>query len=639
MAAMTDPPKKILVIFKTHLDLGYTDLAKNILERYLTEYIPSALKVARESRGTQFRFRWTIGSWMLEQYRQHTGGGAALEEAVARGDIRWHALPFTTHTEYMSPGLLDYGLSISRRLDRRYGMRTIGAKLTDVPGHTVAMVPHLARAGVKFLHIGVNPASTVPRVPPLFGWRAPGGEQVLVMYNGDYGEMTPVGNGGVSLYFAHTGDNRGPQSMEEVRKIYEALRARYPDAVLEAGTLEDAAAEALAQEGLPVVTDEIGDSWIHGTGADPAKTSACRAMLRQGEAMPEPERSRLYDALLPIPEHTWGLDEKTHLTGSYPEDHRLGEHRFFTRREFEDARKTPPFQRMEASWREQREYLEKAARSIGVKVPETCRRPAGLTGWRMLESRSNIRIGGFTVDIGPDGALRGLTRNGRVWADEAHPLGGFRYEVFSQAEYDRFRRQYVTNGEEWAVEDFGKIGVEAANEHYRAYVPELTEAYRKDGALLLRSAFPREARERFGAPYQLETAFRMEEDRVLIDAAWFGKPASRIPEGLWMEFSPMARLESIHKIDAWLDPFRVVSGGNRRMHVTQEGVAWAGLRLKGLDTGLVSLGGPALLRFEDTLPEPEGGAWFCLYNNVWGTNFPMWYGEDARFRFELTFTK
>lgn len=22
-----------------------------------------------------------------------------------------------------------------------------------------------------------------------------------------------------------------------------------------------------------------------------------------------------------------------------------------------------------------------------------------------------------------------------------------------------------------------------------------------------------------------------------------------------------------------------------------------------------------------------------LRNNVWGTNFPMWYGEDARFRF------
>jgi hypothetical protein len=26
---------------------------------------------------------------------------------------------------------------------------------------------------------------------------------------------------------------------------------------------------------------------------------------------------------------------------------------------------------------------------------------------------------------------------------------------------------------------------------------------------------------------------------------------------------------------------------------------------------------------------------FLLFNNLWGTNFPMWSGEDARFRFVL----
>jgi hypothetical protein len=28
---------------------------------------------------------------------------------------------------------------------------------------------------------------------------------------------------------------------------------------------------------------------------------------------------------------------------------------------------------------------------------------------------------------------------------------------------------------------------------------------------------------------------------------------------------------------------------------------------------------------------------FNLYNNVWGTNFAMWYDEDSRFRFSLNF--
>ena len=106
-----------------------------------------------------------------------------------------------------------------------------------------------------------------------------------------------------------------------------------------------------------------------------------------------------------------------------------------------------------------------------------------------------------------------------------------------------------------------------------------------------------------------------------------------------MDFSPRAKLQAIHKLGLWLSPFDVAAGGNRRMHHTQKGVRWAGLELEGLDTGLVSLGGPALLEFDRTLPEQSAGAWWNLYNNVWGTNFPMWYGQDARFRFILDFAQ
>lgn len=74
------------------------------------------------------------------------------------------------------------------------------------------------------------------------------------------------------------------------------------------------------------------------------------------------------------------------------------------------------------------------------------------------------------------------------------------------------------------------------------------------------------------------------------------------------------------------------------MHVTQAGVRWEGLTLRGIDTGLISIGPPSLLDFSRTLPDPRGGVWFNLHNNVWGTNFPMWYDQDARFRFTLDFT-
>lgn len=53
---------------------------------------------------------------------------AALKEAVEAGDIVWHALPFTTHTELMDAGLWEYGLSYSAFLDKQFNKKTVAAK-------------------------------------------------------------------------------------------------------------------------------------------------------------------------------------------------------------------------------------------------------------------------------------------------------------------------------------------------------------------------------------------------------------------------------------------------------------------------------------------------------------------------------
>lgn len=60
----------------------------------------------------------------------------------------------TTHTELMDAGLLEHGISIGRALDARFGTHTIAAKMTDVPGHTIGLVPFLQRAGLEYLHLG-----------------------------------------------------------------------------------------------------------------------------------------------------------------------------------------------------------------------------------------------------------------------------------------------------------------------------------------------------------------------------------------------------------------------------------------------------------------------------------------------------
>jgi len=278
--------KKICLVFKTHLDLGYTALAEEILTRYREKLIPTSLDVAEElrKRGGAERFSWTMGSWIIHDCL--TNGPAALrarmEEGIRAGDLHWLGVPFTTHTELMDESLFQFGLSISQGLDARFGRTTIAAKMTDVPGHTRSMLPHLAQAGIRFLHIGCNPGCTHPDVPDIFRWRSPDASEILVIYHKkEYGEITVPPGLDVGIAFAHTSDNVGPQSAEAILEIYEKLRAQYPNAVIEAGSL-DAFAEALLPyaERFPLITQELGDTWIHGPGSAPRRLAQYRALSR-----------------------------------------------------------------------------------------------------------------------------------------------------------------------------------------------------------------------------------------------------------------------------------------------------------------------------------------------------------------------
>jgi len=59
------------------------------------------------------------------------------------------------------------------------------------------------------------------------------------------------------------------------------------------------------------------------------------------------------------------------------------------------------------------------------------------------------------------------------------------------------------------------------------------------------------------------------------------------------------------------------------------------LELETLDAPLVAPGERSLLNFTNMQPPLTGGMHFNLLNNLYGTNFRMWYDEDARFRFLL----
>src|SRR5208282_4683033 len=172
-----------------------------------------------------------------------------MEQAIARGDIAWHALPFTWQTEMLSPSMIEGSLALAQSLDRRFGTVTTGAKMTDVPGHTRGIIPPLAKHGVTFLEIGVVPGS-------------------------DLALVTRV-----------RGDNSGPHKPEEIDRIHAELAAHFPNAEIIATNLSEMA-NALApfHDKLPVVTEEIGDTWIYGCASDPLKVARYREISRLRDA-------------------------------------------------------------------------------------------------------------------------------------------------------------------------------------------------------------------------------------------------------------------------------------------------------------------------------------------------------------------
>lgn len=131
MTSVIKMVKEVLVLFKTHLDIGYSNYSEIIIDKYIKSYIPKAIALGYELKDTDTSFIWTVGSWLIEKALRCDSDGS-VEGAIKDGIISWHALPFTTHTELMSKELFDYGLSISKNLDVRFGKKTIGAKMTGL---------------------------------------------------------------------------------------------------------------------------------------------------------------------------------------------------------------------------------------------------------------------------------------------------------------------------------------------------------------------------------------------------------------------------------------------------------------------------------------------------------------------------
>ncbi|WP_322172986.1 DUF5054 domain-containing protein [Acutalibacter caecimuris] len=664
--------KKVLVIHKTHLDIGFTDSAQAVLHRYLETFIPGAIATARAcNQDGKKNFVWTVGSFLIELYLEQGGDPGLLEQAIRDGVIAWHGLPLTTHTELMDGKLFQYGLSISRRLDQRFGKQTIAAKMTDVPSHTHAMVPYLAKAGIKYLHIGINGSSKMVKLPPLCRLRY-GEDEVILDYAALYGASSVCGE--VAMEFAHTPDNSGPPSPESVAAEMARLREKYPEAEIVSGTMDEFAQVVLAhREELPVVTEELGDTWIHGVATDPYKSAAYYELLRLRDeweqtnpaAVDSPAWRAFCRGLLLVVEHSWGRDvkrwlsdwrnwEKEDFYAARQRDHITPEDVMPAGKELREftLAHEPTFvaglcsyKKMEDSWEEQRQYVEDAVSALPAPwQAEARRRLAALRPQEAPVCGENTAQREFTahgwhVRVEEDGSLQVLDKDGRAY--ENLWLGRLVYQVYSaQTVFDNLERynRELRYTRVWAEGDFAKPGLDKVpNLPDRTYAYQVDQVEQADGRLRLWLSTGQEAAERFGAPRLAVVTYTFGQE-LGIELAWYQKDASRIPEGLFFGMNLGYREGekiTLTKLSLPVDPYHVREGGNRKLHVSPAVESGQGV-IRSLHAPLVSVGGRHLYDENEDYGSAAEGMYYLLCNNRWGTNFPLWYGENARFAFSVS---
>jgi hypothetical protein len=255
---------------------------------------------------------------------------SAFSAAARRGDISWHAFPFNAEPELFTPELFDAALNLTFAEDRFFGhrpRRTLSQR--DVPGLTIGALPLLAKRGVVAVSVGENSQVAPSAVPPIFVWREPtSGAEVIGLfhalgYGGSFpssrdrsrtasspstpsdepgpslrvedGRVVVRGEGGgdqngsraeacvsveaagVALCYAWKVDNSGPHTLADSRLIFQAVDELFPSAseVVASDAFDDFIADVLPyKSSLPVVTAELGDTWIMGADAGSAQFSA-----------------------------------------------------------------------------------------------------------------------------------------------------------------------------------------------------------------------------------------------------------------------------------------------------------------------------------------------------------------------------
>ena len=706
--------KKVHIVFMTHFDLSCTDRRAVICANYFNVFMPLYSTTAKELRAradpSGAQLRYTTWPWLIEEFfnssascadaagRPNATTRALVRQAIADDDIIWQGKSLNLQPELCDASTYDYSLSEAERLNTRFGKSwgRAAAKSADVAGFSRAVVPPLAKRGIRFLHIGWNAACTMPALPSIFRWRV-GDDELMVQAADTYGDELVLPNFDTALVFLYSVDNRPPPSADEVVAFWRATQFAYPNAELLLSSLDDYAEELWAQRetlDIPVVTQEMGDSWLNLVGSDPYKVQAFRGIQRllnhsieSGTLQREDRTLQAYlHRLLSVSEHNQGFG-----TQHYP-NNMFTENGNWSNAEFDAVRSRADYRFLESSWTVGRDYLFPLS-LLNTSAPAPTIPPSD--GWLKFEAavsnllthelvakRPNVSAPGFSklpasvwlkeqrcgewrLQMNSSGALESLRHgaNGR----ELGPAAVYRYQTFTEEDNGVFDAKYL-----WGSEHHGefadtgiisKRGSDSAKPSSSSTMPTLEGLARQEtgtGCTFVSSlSLPDQLHTKYGAPTQLflklslpkhaltpaSSADTTEMKPTAVETAavanlefsWFDKSATRLSEASWLSFAPSSvQNHSLWSMDVMghpVSPLDVVVNGTRHLHAVGCGLAHPeGILIDTLDAALVV---PGQLHWMDWAgeiqPDLSEGFHFSLHENAWNSATPNWLPfEDGR---------
>jgi hypothetical protein len=393
--AITPKLKDLIIVFKMHFDIGYTDLAESVLKNYTTKMLDGALLSveATSDLPENERFVWTVPGWPVKYMLENSSSKRklGLEKALSDGRFAVHALPFTIETESSDLENLVRSLEFSANIARDYNLPLPrDAKMTDVPSHSWIMPTLLTQAGVKILHIGCNPGSASPDVPSLFWWEGPDGSHLLTFYWAEYygSGLMPPENWKYNTWLAmiHTHENTGSPLPGEVAALLAEAREKLPGTRVRIGQLSDFY-DAIMKDNpeIPVIRGDMPDTWIHGYMSMPKEVKRNKMLQkivyqaqnlntllaawtgntnRTEEIIPFVEKCA--ENMILFDEHTFGLAMSHGQGGSFA----YGD-------KFNRNRALGYYDKIEASWREKAARIDNADRTGKMIMDEELQELAG----------------------------------------------------------------------------------------------------------------------------------------------------------------------------------------------------------------------------------------------------------------------